>query len=79
MERTLLVFANASPPPVRRQAITWTNADLLSIGRLGTYFIEIRIETDRFSLKKMRLKMPFAKWWPLCAGGGGGGGGRGGS
>ena len=28
--------------PVRRQAITWTNADLLSIGLLGTNFSEIR-------------------------------------
>ena len=30
--------------PVRRQAITWTRADLLSIGPLGTYFNEMRIE-----------------------------------
>ena len=27
--------------PVRRQAITWTNAGLLLIGILGTYFGEI--------------------------------------
>ena len=29
--------------PVRRQAITWTNAAVLSIGLLGTYFSEIWI------------------------------------
>ena len=28
--------------PVRRQAITWTNAKLLSIGLLGTNFSEIQ-------------------------------------
>ena len=43
--------------PVRRQAITWTNADLLSIGPLGTNFSEILIEIHIFSVKKMRLKM----------------------
>ena len=31
--------------PVRRQAITWTNAGLLSIRPLGTNFSEIRIKT----------------------------------
>ena len=35
--------------PVRRQAITWTNADLLSIGSLGTNLSEIGIKnTKRF-------------------------------
>ena len=33
--------------PVWRQAITWTNADLLSFGPLGTNFIEIRIEIQK--------------------------------
>ena len=47
--------------PVRRQAITWTNADLLSIGPLGTNFREIWIEILTFWLKKMRLKMTSAK------------------
>ena len=35
--------------PSRRQAITWTNADLLSIGPLGTNFSEIRIKIEIFS------------------------------
>ena len=30
--------------PVRRQAITWTNGDLLSIGPLGINFSEIQIK-----------------------------------
>ena len=47
--------------PDRRQAITWTNADLLSIGLLGTYFSEIWIGILSFSFKKMQLKMLSAK------------------
>ena len=43
--------------PVRCQAITWTNADLFSIEPLGTNFIEIWIEIQIFSLKKLHLKM----------------------
>ena len=40
--------------PVRRQAITWTNAALLSIlGTLGTNFNEVRIEKNAF--EKCRL------------------------
>ena len=38
--------------PVRRQAITWTNADLLLIGLLGTNFSEISIGILSFSFKK---------------------------
>ena len=32
--------------PVRLQAITWNNADLLLIGPLGTNFSEIRIKIE---------------------------------
>ena len=45
-----------------RQAIIWTNAEILLIGPLGTNFSEILIEIDIFSFKKMHLKMAFAKW-----------------
>ena len=38
--------------PVRHQAIIWTNAGLLSIGPLGTYFSEILSIIHRFSLKE---------------------------
>ena len=36
---------------VRHQAITWTNAGLLSIGPLGTNLSEILIEINIFSLQ----------------------------
>ena len=55
--------------PKRRQAITWTNADLLSIGPLGTNFSENWVEILTFSFKKIRLKMSSAKWRPFCPGG----------
>ena len=42
--------------PVRRQAITWTNVDLLSIGPLGTSFSENWITILTFSLKKTGCK-----------------------
>ena len=43
-----------------RQAITLTNADLLSIGPLGTHFCEILIEILTFSLNKKHLKVSSA-------------------
>ena len=45
--------------PVRRQSITWTSADLQSIGPLGTNFSEIVIEIQTLSLK-IHLKMSSA-------------------
>ena len=54
--------------PDRRQAIIWTNAGLLSIGPLRTYFIENLIKIQQFSLKKMHVKMLSAKWRPSCLG-----------
>ena len=47
--------------PIRRQAINWTNAGLLSIEALGTNLTEIWIEIVTFSFKKMRFKMSIAK------------------
>ena len=58
--------------PVRYQAITWTNADLSSIGLQGTNFSEVRIKIQNFSFMKMRLKMS-VKLLLFCPGGGGGG------
>ena len=54
--------------PDRRQAIIWTNARLLSIGPLRTYFNEYLIKIQQFPLKKMHLKMSSAKWSPSCLG-----------
>ena len=47
--------------PVRWQAITWTNAGILSIGLLETKFNEIWIGNLSFVFKKMHLKMSAAK------------------
>ena len=41
--------------------ISWTSAGLLSIGLLGTNFIEIQIEFLSLSFKKMYLKLSSAK------------------
>ena len=69
--------------PVRRQAITWTNARLLSIRLLGTNFNEIWIGILSISFKKVHFKMSSAEtaailsrvWgWGVGVGGGGGGG-----
>ena len=54
--------------PGRRQAIIWTNAEILLIGPLGTNFSENSIEILTFSFKKMRLKVSTAKWRPFCLG-----------
>ena len=44
--------------PIRHQAITGTNCDLLSIGLLETYFSEIWTGIPSFLFNKMQLKMP---------------------
>ena len=54
--------------PAGHQAITWINADLLSIGPYATNFIEIWIEIQTFSSMKMHLKMSSVKLWPFCPG-----------
>ena len=54
--------------PDRRQSIIWTNAGLLSIGPLRTYFNENWIKIQKFSFKKMHMKMSSAKWRPSCLG-----------
>ena len=54
--------------PGRRQAIIWTNAGILLIGRLGLNFSEILTVIQTFSFEKMHLKMSSAKWRPFCLG-----------
>ena len=53
--------------PSRRQAITWTNAELLLIGPLGTN-CEILMEIYTFSFSKMLFKMSSRKWRQFCLG-----------
>ena len=54
--------------PGRRQAIVWTNAEILLIEPPGTSFSEILIEIHTISFKKMQLKMSSVKWRPFCLG-----------
>ena len=54
--------------PGQRQAIILTDAGILSIGPLGTYFGEILIEMYVFSFKKIHLKLPSGNWRPFCLG-----------
>ena len=54
--------------PVRRQSITWNNADLLLIGPLETNFSEVQIKIHNFSFMKMYMKMSSGKWRPFCLG-----------
>ena len=56
--------------PVRHQAITRTNADLLSVGLLGTHFSEIWIRIlIPFHSQKCIWKFCLSKWRPFCPGG----------
>ena len=65
---THLVGSDNGLSPGRRQAIIWTNAEILLIGTLGTNFREILIKIRIFSLKKMGLNVSSAKWRPFCLG-----------
>ena len=52
--------------PGQHHAIIWTSAEILLIEPLETNFSEILIQIQTFSLKKMHLKLPSAKWRPFC-------------
>ena len=52
--------------PVRRQAIIWTNAEILLIGPPETIFNEILIKIHAFLFTKIHLKMSSGKWRPFC-------------
>ena len=54
--------------PGRRQAINWTNAEVLLIRPKGTNFSEILNEIRTFSFKKMHLDVSSAKRRPFCLG-----------
>ena len=65
---TIIGSDNGLSPGRRRQAIIWTNAEILLIRHLGTNSSEILIGIQTFSFKKMHLKMSSAKWRPFCLG-----------
>ena len=52
--------------PDRRQAIIWTNDDLLLIEPLGRNFSKNWFTIQTFSLRKMHLKVSSAQWRPFC-------------
>ena len=58
----VIIGSGNGSAPVWHQAITWTNADLLPIGPLGTNFIDIWIKIQnllsRKCIWKCRLQMP---------------------
>ena len=54
--------------PGRRQAIIWTNDEILLIGHLRTNLSEILSKVHTFPFKKMHLKTSSAKWRPFCLG-----------
>ena len=54
--------------PGRRQAMAWTNVEILLIGPVGTNFSEMLIEIHAFSFKKIHLKMSSGKWRSFCLG-----------
>ena len=66
-ESTIIGSDNGLAPD-RRQAIIWTNAGILLIGPLGTYFSGILTGIQAFSFTKMHSKMSSAKWRPFCLG-----------
>ena len=64
---TIIVSGNGLSPG-RRQAIIWTNAEIVLIRHLGMNLGEILIEIQTFSFKKTLLKVSSAKWRLFCLG-----------
>ena len=66
-ERTTIGSDNGLAPS-RRQAIIWTNVEMILIQTLGTNFSEILREIYTFSVKKMHLKISSGKYRLSCLG-----------
>ena len=71
-QKTTTIGSDNGLSPGRRQAIIWTNAGILLIGRLGTNLSEILSEIHTFSPKKMHFenvvwKMAAILSRPQCA------------
>ena len=63
-----IIGADNGLSPYQRQAVIWTNAEILLIGHFGTNFSEISIKILLLSFTKMRLKVSSANWRPFCLG-----------
>ena len=61
-----IIISDHGLSPGRRQAIFWSNAEILLIGPLATNFRDILIEIHIFSFTEMHLKNSSAEWRPLC-------------
>ena len=68
VSKLAIIVSDNGLSPERRQAIIWTNDEILLTGPLGTNFNEIVIGILTFSFKKMPLKLAFVKWRPFCLG-----------
>ena len=68
ISKLIIIGSDYGLSPSRRQAIIWTNAEILLIGPLETNFSEILIKIHIPSFKKMYLKMSSGKWRPSCPG-----------
>ena len=64
VSKLIIIGSDNGLSPDRRQAIIWTNAEILLIGPLGTNASEIEIHTLSFT--KMHLRISFGKWRPFC-------------
>ena len=62
----LFIGSDNGLAPTKRQAIIWTNAEILLIWTLGTNFSNILSEIHTFSLTKMHSKLSSAKWQQFC-------------
>ena len=62
VSKIIVIGSDNGLSPGRRQAIIWTNAEILVLRPLEINFGEILIEVNRFLFKKMNLKMSSAKW-----------------
>ena len=63
-----LIGSDNGLSPVRRQAVIWSNAWILSIGSSGTNSSETLFEIHTFSFKKMYVNRSSAKWRPFWLG-----------
>ena len=68
VSKLTIIGSNNGLSPGRRQAIFWTNAEVLLIEPSGTNLNETLIEIHIFSFKKMHLKMSSGKCRPSCFG-----------
>ena len=66
VSKLTIVGSDNGLSPGRRQAIIWTNDEILLIRTFRTHFSEIVSEIYTSSLNKMHFKMSSGKWRPSC-------------